>query len=81
LVPEFLPAVPVDPADGQPLRYRAAAAGGFTLYSVGEDGVDDGGNPTNRQPASGSLYWQDGKDWVWPKAVRTTNAAPAAQTQ
>jgi hypothetical protein len=81
LVSEFLPAVPVDPADGQPLRYRADSAGGFTLYSVGEDGADDGGNPTNRRPTSQSLSWQNGKDWVWPRAVRTTNAAPASSTE
>ncbi len=42
LVPEFLKAVPPDPFDGKPLRYRADAAG-LTVYAVGEDGKDDGG--------------------------------------
>jgi hypothetical protein len=34
--------VPVDPYDGQPLRYRQLG-GGIVVYSVNEDGVDDGG--------------------------------------
>lgn len=47
MVPAFLPRVPRDPFDGAPLRYKPAAAGGGlpTLYSVGADGVDDGGVP------------------------------------
>ena|ERR1017187_7880894 len=42
LVPEFLTAVPIDPFDGQPLRYKKLAKG-YVVYSVGEDGKDDGG--------------------------------------
>ncbi|HNQ72044.1 MAG TPA: hypothetical protein PKN95_00375 [Verrucomicrobiota bacterium] len=38
LVPEFLPAVPVDYMDGNPIKYRLNGDGSFTLYSVGEDG-------------------------------------------
>ncbi len=45
LVPEFVPKAPLDPVDGQPLRYRRNADGTFLLYSVGENGQDDGGNP------------------------------------
>jgi hypothetical protein len=41
LVPEFLGGVPVDPFDGQPLRYRVEADG-FTIYSVGTNQADDG---------------------------------------
>ena len=44
-MPEFVPKVPLDPVDGQPLRYRRNADGTFLLYSVGENGKDDGGNP------------------------------------
>jgi hypothetical protein len=54
LVPRFLPAVPIDPMDGQPLRYTLRA-GQPLLYSVGHDRVDDGGklNLTGKdQPAS-----------------------------
>ncbi len=42
LVPEFLTGVPVDPYDGQPLRYLADDDG-FTIYSVGANLADDGG--------------------------------------
>jgi hypothetical protein len=42
LCPAYLAAVPVDPFDGKPLRYRRVADGVF-LYSSGTDGVDNGG--------------------------------------
>ena len=68
LVPDYLAAVPLDPVDGQPLRYRCNADGTFLLYSVGSDGVDDGGDPTMPKSA-GSTYWLnlDARDWVWPQ--------------
>ena len=47
LVPEFLPAVPADPFDGRPLRYRRLAKG-YVIYSVGDDGHDDGGREPPR---------------------------------
>ena len=43
LSPEFLNTPLPDFMDGQPLRYRLAADGHFLLYSVGLDGVDNGG--------------------------------------
>jgi hypothetical protein len=42
LVPGDLKAVPEDPFDGKPLRYRRLDRG-YVVYSVGEDGKDDGG--------------------------------------
>jgi hypothetical protein len=42
LAPEFLGAVPADPFDGRPLRYRRDKEG-VVVYSVGPDGKDDGG--------------------------------------
>ncbi len=42
LVPAFLPSVPIDPYDGLPLRYRMLGRG-YTVYSVLDDRVDDGG--------------------------------------
>lgn len=42
LVPDFLGSVPVDPMDGQPLRY-IINDDGYVLYSVGRNRVDDGG--------------------------------------
>ena len=60
-----------DPIDGKPLRYRLMPDGSFLLYSIGENGKDDGGD--------GSLTirtWRDmplrfaapdALDWVWPQ--------------
>jgi hypothetical protein len=42
LVPEYLPAIPTDPCDGQPLRFQARPRG-YIVYSVGPDGVDNQG--------------------------------------
>jgi hypothetical protein len=43
LVPQFLPALPVDPFDGEPLRY-GQFPDGVVVYSVSYDLTDDGGN-------------------------------------
>lgn len=42
LVPRYLAAVPVDPFDGKSMRYLVKD-GEVTVYSVGEDRLDDGG--------------------------------------
>jgi hypothetical protein len=42
LVSGQLAAVPVDPFDGKPLRYRRLADG-VVVYSIGPDGTDNGG--------------------------------------
>jgi hypothetical protein len=44
LVPEYLPAIPVDPYDGTRMKLNAMDMT-VTIYSVGENGVDDGGVP------------------------------------
>ncbi len=70
LVPEFAAAVPVDPVNGEPLHYRPNPDGTFLLYSVGENGVDDGGDPALEKGVTGpSYYWQNphALDWVWPQ--------------
>jgi hypothetical protein len=72
LTPDLLPSVPIDCMDGQPLRYRPNADGTFLLYSVGENGVDDGGDPSvpkNYNYTGSSFYWQKdiALDWVWPQ--------------
>lgn len=41
--PTFFVSTPVDPCDGQSLRYRRLAQG-YVVYSSGEDGNDDGGS-------------------------------------
>lgn len=42
VVPRYMPAVPLDPYDGQPLRYRKEADK-YVVYSISENGRDDGG--------------------------------------
>jgi len=44
LVPAYLPAIPIDPMSGSPLRYKSDPP---RVYSVGDDGVDDGGVPVD----------------------------------
>src|SRR5437879_4400286 len=66
LVPELLPALPRDYMDGQPLRYRLNPDGSFLLYSVGQDGRDDGGDATPTSGAGTKPNLQNGRDIVWP---------------
>jgi len=42
LVPQYLAQVPLDPFDGQPIRYQRTGPG-YRLYSVDADGRDNGG--------------------------------------
>ena len=44
VVPRYLDVLPEDPYDGNPLRYRKLDKG-FVVYSIGKDGIDDGGEP------------------------------------
>ena len=53
LVPKYLQRVPSDPFNGSPMIYRHQGTN-WLLYSVGEDGVDDGGKPVSRS-ASGTV--------------------------
>jgi hypothetical protein len=70
LVPEFLSELPKDWMDGQPLRYKPNADGSFLLYSVGENGRDDGGDPRPETETTDKFtnIWK-GRDAVWPIAV------------
>ena len=73
LTPEWLKTPLPDFMDGQPLRYRLDTDGHFLLYSVGLDGVDNGGKlrrnwrdlgfdqPPRRGAPEGDF------DLVWPK--------------
>ena len=44
LVPNYLNSVPIDPLDptGAPIRYRRDVDGTAVVWSIGEDGIDDG---------------------------------------
>jgi len=68
LTPQYLRELPMDVMDGKTLRYRPKDEGGFLLYSVGEDGQDNGGEPTILEPATGfnRAPWWKGRDAVWP---------------
>ncbi len=55
LVPRFLPAVPLDPFDGAPIRCKPLAKG-YVVYSIGPDGHDDGGKePPIGRSSSGQV--------------------------
>ena len=66
LVPRFLAAVPIDPMEGQPVKFRALTKG-HVIYSPGEDGTDDGGMPFNERPKKrdGSYVRPDGWDYTF----------------
>jgi hypothetical protein len=65
LVPEYLPQLPHDWMNGKPLRYHQNSDGTFTLYSVGVDGRDDGGDPTPIEGKRAYSIWKE-RDAVWP---------------
>jgi hypothetical protein len=50
LVPQYLPAVPADPMSGNPLLYKTDNP---RVYSVGDDGIDNGGIPADRHGKNG----------------------------
>jgi hypothetical protein len=67
LVPDYLPLVPIDPFDGQPLRYLRSGvlrlpANTWAIYSIGGDLTDGGGDASN----VGGMGTMPGLDVVWP---------------
>jgi hypothetical protein len=70
LVPEYLEALPPDPFSQEPLVYRRGEADEYVLYTVGEDGIDDGGDFTTDDGKGGYRSTPDrrlsrprGKGW------------------
>ncbi len=57
LVPEYLPALQIDPFDGKPLRF-AKRGEGFVVYSVYKDKTDDGGVYKGPNTDTGDLTWE-----------------------
>ena len=57
LVPKFLSAVPVDPFDGEAIRFSIRPKG-YVVYSVGPDGTDDDGaeRPPNNRAGANTPY-------------------------
>ena len=81
LVPQYLAVLPHDFMSGEALRYRLRPGDGdFLLYSVGEDGKDDGGDPTRREEKKSYRQIWDGRDAVWPSAATTEEANSAVTT-
>ncbi len=72
LVPTWLSKLPIDPMDGETLRYQKMENDEFLLYSVGTDGKDDQGDArrSGEEGASRTSYTRwSGKDLVWPRAA------------
>lgn len=66
LVPELVPSVPVDYMNGEALGFHRGSERGFALYSVGEDGTDDGGDASPRPDKPSPRVIWNRKDVVWP---------------
>lgn len=73
LTPTYVNTVPIDWMDGHAFHYHPNADGTFALYSVGENGRDDGGNPSPQKPVNheedSGFYWLNPSalDLVWPQ--------------
>jgi hypothetical protein len=65
LVSAYIAAVPADPCDGKPMKYRAEAVGGFVLYGVGWNETDDHGTVVMSREGTEPDF--DEGDWVWPQ--------------
>lgn len=64
LVPEFLSAVPQDPIDSEPMRYRIEG-GTCALWSIARDFKDDGGKRPEGKDAKRIGRANYLGDWVW----------------
>ena len=62
LAPQFIEKIPHDIINGQPLHYHRTDNGRFLLYSVGWNGMDDGGVPDDGKQIFASKAQGD---WVW----------------
>jgi hypothetical protein len=70
LCPEFLSKTPPDLITGEPLHYQPGPGDSYTLYSVGWNEADDGGNDVNPKN-SGRKNSPDSPDWVWRIDLRS----------
>jgi hypothetical protein len=80
LAPEFVPEVPRDFIDGQPLRYQLKGTNAFLLYSVGADGEDNGGDASPEDQEKSLRPWS-GRDWVWPAPASPGEAIRARRRE
>lgn len=60
LVPDFLPALPLDPFSGDPFAYRLEPPG-FLLYSLGSNLTDEGGVSDSSDHDTGDITWRSSR--------------------
>ena len=56
LIPDILAAIPIDPFDGQPVRY-VRSEDRVAVYSIGENLQDDGGTEDPQRPREGDIVF------------------------
>ena len=71
LVPQYVAAVPIDWMNGEPLHYRRTDDGWYQLWSVGQDGKDDGG-VFREWIGKGANTTGPELDIPWPRPVLST---------
>jgi hypothetical protein len=64
LTPRFLPRIPTDLFDGQPLRYKKTGPDAYMIYSLGWNEKDDGGVVALKTGTAPKADATEG-DWVW----------------
>ncbi len=75
LVPQFLSRIPTDPYAGRPVCYRHESSNNnFMLYCIGEDQLDQLGDPT--PPTRAIVTFADGLDIVWPHEATEPEIQP-----
>jgi type II secretory pathway pseudopilin PulG len=82
LIPQYLPAIPIDPFSPTAVsfRYKPPAAGAVPIiYSVGENGVDDGGRNSSGIPSTPG--WWTGPDLVYDLIVPPATTQPSDSSQ
>lgn len=72
LAPQYIAVVPVDYMTGEPLHYQRTDDGLFRLWSVGNDGKDDGGVYQLPDKRMGSSAFGPTLDIPWPSPIAST---------
>jgi hypothetical protein len=67
LVPAAIPQVPTDLYSGKPFVYERKSDGGYLLYSVYENGTDDGGNDDRVEIVDGEWVAERSEDFDFEK--------------
>ena len=72
--PDSLTDGPMDVMDGKPLRYHKTSNGGYVLYSIGWNGVDDGGvvgfKKNKVDGKDKDVPDAESGDWVWKMPLK-----------